>query len=349
MPIGPILIFAPHPDDESLACAGVIARAASADPDGVRVVILTDGEGHLQACAYYHCRQEAQGETVQAGLKVGAVRILGRQAGKPRAWLAAYVADEQGEPASGTQLSLGDRRVETNGLGYALLEVPLSTLRPTLTVAVGHAQRRVPVSRVLGPDDRHIFGGQRRRESRIALAALGLPECGLSFWGCPDQGLSAILGGEGQAGWPERSLLEEQLYELLDSLRPAMIYVPHGNDTDSDHQATRDLVMTVLEGWNETLEVRSYCIHPQGSHDYWPPPPYRPPDRESRYQPDMPMYPPPGLPEPDLRLPLEGVLGPIDKGELLRLYETQMAADDNGFLLAFAKRDEIFWLERAGG
>ncbi|MBV8097375.1 MAG: PIG-L family deacetylase [Acetobacteraceae bacterium] len=41
---GPLLVLAPHPDDESLGCGGLIAEAC-ARGQHVRVVILTDGTG----------------------------------------------------------------------------------------------------------------------------------------------------------------------------------------------------------------------------------------------------------------------------------------------------------------
>jgi len=42
-PSGPIVIIAPHPDDETLGCGGLIALLASQDA-AVHVIILTDGE-----------------------------------------------------------------------------------------------------------------------------------------------------------------------------------------------------------------------------------------------------------------------------------------------------------------
>jgi LmbE family N-acetylglucosaminyl deacetylase len=47
---GPILIFAPHPDDETLGCAGVIMKARRAGRS-VRVVVCTNGDGFAKAAA----------------------------------------------------------------------------------------------------------------------------------------------------------------------------------------------------------------------------------------------------------------------------------------------------------
>lgn len=45
-----LLVFAPHPDDESIACAGVML-AAHASGKRLRVVFFTNGEGYPQAAA----------------------------------------------------------------------------------------------------------------------------------------------------------------------------------------------------------------------------------------------------------------------------------------------------------
>ena len=53
-----VLVFAPHPDDETLGCAGVIQQA-SMHLDGATVVIVTDGENHPgQACKYFDLQPE---------------------------------------------------------------------------------------------------------------------------------------------------------------------------------------------------------------------------------------------------------------------------------------------------
>ncbi|MBN1670410.1 MAG: PIG-L family deacetylase [Kiritimatiellae bacterium] len=44
------LIFAPHPDDEQIGCAAVIARAVRAR-EAVRVVVITSGQNLLAVCA----------------------------------------------------------------------------------------------------------------------------------------------------------------------------------------------------------------------------------------------------------------------------------------------------------
>ena len=49
---GPILVLAPHPDDESLGCGGLIAQACAAGIE-VHVAILTDGSmSHPNSAAF---------------------------------------------------------------------------------------------------------------------------------------------------------------------------------------------------------------------------------------------------------------------------------------------------------
>ena len=49
---GGLVVIAPHPDDESLACGGLIAEA-HAEGRPVRVVIVSDGTGSHPASKTY--------------------------------------------------------------------------------------------------------------------------------------------------------------------------------------------------------------------------------------------------------------------------------------------------------
>lgn len=55
---GGVLIFAPHPDDETLGCAGVILKAVC-QGRRVRVVICTNGDGFAKAAAVLSGKDEA--------------------------------------------------------------------------------------------------------------------------------------------------------------------------------------------------------------------------------------------------------------------------------------------------
>lgn len=79
----PALILAPHPDDETLGCGGLIA-AASAAGHPPFVLILTDGTGsHPRSRSYPFARlkavreQEARNAVAILGLPPGRIGFMG--------------------------------------------------------------------------------------------------------------------------------------------------------------------------------------------------------------------------------------------------------------------------------
>jgi LmbE family N-acetylglucosaminyl deacetylase len=69
----PMLILAPHPDDESLGCGGLIAQATQAARQ-LRVLVLTDGTGsHPNSAAYPapRLRRIREAETIEAARALG--------------------------------------------------------------------------------------------------------------------------------------------------------------------------------------------------------------------------------------------------------------------------------------
>ena len=85
---GPVAVVAPHPDDESLACGGLLAGLASAGV-AVRVVVVTDGTGSHPASLRYppgRLRALREAETLAAlaalGLTASAVRFLRQPDGR---------------------------------------------------------------------------------------------------------------------------------------------------------------------------------------------------------------------------------------------------------------------------
>ncbi len=71
-PSGILLIVAPHPDDETLGCGGLIASAVDAGRD-VRVVVLTDGAASHPGSPTYSARRVAA--LREAELRKGAVAL----------------------------------------------------------------------------------------------------------------------------------------------------------------------------------------------------------------------------------------------------------------------------------
>ena len=82
---GPILIIAPHPDDESLGCGGLIASCCAAGLPPI-VLVTTDGAGsHPGSRAFPPARlcavrqQEARSAVAELGLPPGRIAFLGLQ------------------------------------------------------------------------------------------------------------------------------------------------------------------------------------------------------------------------------------------------------------------------------
>lgn len=69
---GDVLVVAPHPDDEAIGCAGVIMRAL-AEKKRVAVVVLTNGDGHVELTAAV-AKKDKEQLTPEDFMKAGALR-----------------------------------------------------------------------------------------------------------------------------------------------------------------------------------------------------------------------------------------------------------------------------------
>src|SRR5690242_4645032 len=85
---GPVLVLAPHPDDESLGCGGLIAACCARGQD-VYVVILTDGAGsHPHSRDYPAARlsrlreEEARAAVAALGLADDRISFFGLPDGR---------------------------------------------------------------------------------------------------------------------------------------------------------------------------------------------------------------------------------------------------------------------------
>ena len=111
--------------------------------------------------------------------------------------------------------------------------------------------------------DRDRWGAIRQDEARAALRTLGVmgePE----FWNLPDQGLAALIAGDGIG-------VTRRLQELVKSFRPTLIVTPSRRDLHSDHVAAEAIVARV------SVPHLVYMVHgapiPAGegfTPDHWP-------------------------------------------------------------------------------
>jgi LmbE family N-acetylglucosaminyl deacetylase len=108
---GPMLVLAPHPDDESIGCGGIIAEACARQHE-VHVVVMTDGTGSHPSSKQYpsaRLRELREGETQAAvaalGLSPARLDFLRLRDGKAPhqgaefkrvvAWLADFMRDRR--------------------------------------------------------------------------------------------------------------------------------------------------------------------------------------------------------------------------------------------------------------
>lgn len=162
-----LVVIAPHPDDETLAAGGLIQRVL-ATGGRVRVIVVTDGDGYLEAAAALTGHPtpstfdyQALGATRTRELRdamrtlgvpeANVIRLREPDGGLAALWTEHWSAQEPyWSPSSGRGPFAGEWL-------YARLCVELVAARPTIVVAPDHGD--------LHPD--HAFTG------RFAEAAVG--------------------------------------------------------------------------------------------------------------------------------------------------------------------------------
>ncbi|MBD2774466.1 PIG-L deacetylase family protein [Iningainema tapete] len=111
--------------------------------------------------------------------------------------------------------------------------------------------------------DGHINGGVglskdeiiqiRKSEALSALGILGVAPSNVHFLAKPDGALQNLHQ-------QERQQTIEQLSELLKFYQPEEVYVPHCQDTHTDHEATYELVTIALSQAGIDVELLQYPI-----------------------------------------------------------------------------------------
>lgn len=208
-------------------------------------------------------------------------------------------------------------------------------------------------------------GRVRQLETLTALAKLGVDEAHVHFLGYPDghlhelteQPLSPIerISPTGECvrsneTWPMRGVahapkpftstaLTDELTALLDRLKPADVYLPHGIDTHRDHAMTYVFFRRAIDRLGFSTRAHRSVVH-RHEDPCWPG------TCELPFQPNAGM---PPLPFPldryaaDERLPVDARW----KLELISSYSSQLDAPlERDWLAGFARTNEVFFSER---
>lgn len=212
--------------------------------------------------------------------------------------------------------------------------------------------------RVPTDGDYVALGRTRRREALGAAGILGLGPDALQFLGFPDDGLDALLtrawSGKPfvsphtsaqsvpyQDAYDPRALytgeaLTATIARVLRATRPALVLMPHPNDTHPDHAAAARFVMRALASVRgqgvmpRKTRILTYLIH----HADWP---------AMALAPAAPMLPPSRRQVPATRwtvVPLSDE-DRTAQAAALEQHRTQLAASPD-FLRNFVRSTELF-------
>lgn len=100
-----IIVFAPHPDDEALACAGMMYKALSENKK-VMVVVVTNGESSVEGTEWYYGRKPSTQDFIDIGYvrqkeSIAAMKLLGLKPddvvflGYPDSGLTALISSDK--------------------------------------------------------------------------------------------------------------------------------------------------------------------------------------------------------------------------------------------------------------
>jgi len=221
----------------------------------------------------------------------------------------------------------------TSGDGFEMDEVLLS--------------HRVKVS----PKELRQLGLQRMDEARLAAAVLGVPGDHLFFFGYPDRGLRHLFLGYfyepytspytqlGTVSYPGSyhysapytgKSLENDLTEVFERVRPAVVLLPSPRDAHPDHQATSYFGQRVAGRLGMASSLRYWIVH--GGLE-WPLP--------KGYHPSLALEPAPrGRGLEWHRLPLTKEQEEVKRAATL-VHKSQLEALSR-FMLAFIRSNELF-------
>ncbi len=305
-----ILIVAPHPDDEALAHAGVIYHALHGDHPfhaRVRVVVMTSGDAYTSAVAnYYQVTTPTPADFRNSA--------LARHAESLEAMARLGLTDPSDVPF----------------LGY-----PDQGLRALFTS--NYDISTVWTSSYTQKNEKYDPGAFRRDASPDSIKYAG-------------------------------TNVVQDLVAILSSFNPTEVYVSDPRDSHVDHAYTYLCIDVALRqaGMLSATMYREIIHAPQQSSTYWPNPAYAT-TREDRCVPTSTFDTPTGMPVPDAVFDFAVISAdsPIRRADratnLKRLaidcYKSQIGwyysggvllpstvIDSKGYLISFAKSNELFWL-----
>jgi LmbE family N-acetylglucosaminyl deacetylase len=189
-----VLFFSPHPDDESLAIGGSIARAVAAGAE-VHICWMCSGDGFLLDALLLRIKDQIGGEhTPEMCVDLGRKRL-------------------QEALSAGNTLGVHHERLTL--MGYADDTLLQMFTTPDVVVTSPFTKRSTgPYSNALSFEEDYT-GANTLRHVR----------------------------------------------ELIDTVKPTIVYATAPVDTDTDHQATGGFVMKALESIGQLAILRSYVVH----------------------------------------------------------------------------------------
>jgi LmbE family N-acetylglucosaminyl deacetylase len=191
----------------------------------------------------------------------------------------------------------------------------------------------------------------RRAESLSALNLLGIGEEDARFLGYPDTGMEPELSfffnlyEKGACETYRKADFERELDKLLEETKPKLVITSSPWDMHGDHVGLYNFLRDAVSRLPEARrpEVWHSLIHSPAGDDVWP-------------IPGSELFTmPPGLEETtDLKWG-ERVSVPVEEAELklraIQEYRSALKYEEEPevvrYLLAFAKREEIFWSDRS--
>lgn len=333
-----MLLIVPHPDDEILGCTSVI-RWAVLHNLPYKIVLVTNGDADLLGALVANCQENLQ---TYGDHRVGVCKYLTKTAKGLQMYLLVYVETTEGTPKGGVRLKVTNEKnpqsAHTNQLGWVLMEISPGNILPAVEIDIEHGLS-FRVKNVFNPAFFAGYGARRLEETQNALRKLGVLSEHIEKWGFKDGTLFDLQNHPSGQPTP----LRVEVSRVLQEFAGGAVFIPHPLDIDPDHRALAELVLELSTPGDQT-RLYKYLIHPAEEHRHWPEPAYQaaPTDRLAPYA----ELQPPAIVQKEriITVPLSAVgMDGQEKLGLIQQFQSQLAVDEWGFLLGFAKENELFY------